>query len=126
MENRHILVVEDDGDDYEILCGHLRNAKNFNFEIAWAQNLSRAREYLATGSFDAVLLDYRLHEGRGTHIVDEILAGAGDPRLVLLSGNEDSYLDPHATQLLRRGAIRFVSKRSLTPEELVDVLTSGS
>ncbi len=117
-----ILLVEDDDDDVEITLARLNECAGHDFQVTVSTTLDDARRQLAETTFDAVMLDYRMPQGKGTELVREILELPTHPRLILCSGNEDSFLDKEAMAMMRQGTVRFLTKRSMSQEELIDLL----
>jgi DNA-binding response OmpR family regulator len=88
-------------------------------EVTAAETLARARELLAEGEFDAVLLDYDLPDGKGSELLDCLRArdpgGMLRVRVVAVSSRDDAN-----EVLVRAGAIAAVNK--LRMAELTEVL----
>lgn len=121
--SRRILILDDDEEDLEILQDHLANCADLNCEVTALTSIEAAEEALAGEPFDAVFLDYRLQgRDKGTVLLDAIDRLPNEPRLILCSGNEESFLDQDAMQRMRSGQVRFLSKRSITPQELTDLV----
>src|SRR5262245_36386169 len=60
-----ILLVEDNPADARLIREMLAQAEGVRFEIAYADRLSPALDYLRKGGIDAVLLDLSLPDSRG-------------------------------------------------------------
>jgi two-component system NtrC family response regulator len=79
-----------------------------------ASTLQDAREKLANGAFDAILLDLRLPDGNGIDLLREITTRGDDLAVIILTANAD--LDS-AIQALRYGAYDYLIK----PCQLTDI-----
>lgn len=98
-----ILIVEDDRD----LSRGLRLAlRDMEFEIALCFDLRSAREKIAHGAPDLVLLDVNLPDGSGLDLLRESRA-AGDTPVILLTAN-DTEMDVVAG--LDGGADDYITK----------------
>ena len=130
MDNRlRLLVIDDDEDDFIILRDALAPDASGSdgvpgFDLDWVPNLSRAREQLLKGGYDAYLIDYLLGPdsgldlvawARGRHLPYPliVLTGQGNPdvdRAALEAGADDylvkGYVDPEALARTIRYAVR--------------------
>jgi DNA-binding response OmpR family regulator len=84
-------------------------------EVTVASTLAEARAFLARESFDAVLLDYDLPDGKGGELLEEIRQQPLDLRVIGVSSREENNL-----RLLALGADAVVSKMNFG--EVVGVL----
>lgn len=89
-------------------------------EVTIAPTLTAARNALATGRFDVVLLDYDLEDGKGTELAEELRHASVRPLMVAASshamGNE---------RLLQAGADAVCSKMEFARiEEILPSLPS--
>lgn len=75
-----LLVVEDDRQLVSLLREQLNLA---GYEPVIAMTLAEAREQLADGRFDLVILDLNLPDGDGLDLAEEISAGYKTPMLML-------------------------------------------
>jgi DNA-binding response OmpR family regulator len=98
-----IFIVEDDRDLGRGLKLALRDME---FEIALCFDLRSAREEIAGGAPDLVLLDVNLPDGSGLELLREIKA-AGDTPVILLTAN-DTEMDVVAG--LDGGADDYITK----------------
>jgi CheY-like chemotaxis protein len=58
-------------------------------ELTVVPSIAAAKDGLADGTFDAVLLDYDLDDGKGTELLAFIRALPGSPRVIATSSHDD-------------------------------------
>ena len=80
-----VLVVDDD-ESLRLLCRV--NLELDGYRVVEATGLGEARELLAAGGVDAVLLDVHLGDGDGRDLMREL--GEGRPPVALFTGSEQS------------------------------------
>ena len=78
-----IVVVDDELMIRKALETQLRNKR---YSVASAGDLKSARKILARDSFDLVFLDLRLPDGEGTDLLEELMAKADGPMVVMMTG----------------------------------------
>ena len=79
-----VLLVEDDASNRVTLTALLEDER---FGVDEADSLAEARGLIAAGkTWDCVLLDLQLGDGRGTELVPCLRASAPGARIVLMSG----------------------------------------
>jgi len=103
MSSAHLLIVDDD----RALAQMLRlDFQELGYRVSLAGSCRQARQILAETSFDLLLLDYHLADGKGT----ELLAMCHDQRpelpVILSSGDTQRQ----GLQAIARGSCRFVPK----------------
>ncbi|HLM66950.1 MAG TPA: PAS domain S-box protein, partial [Longimicrobium sp.] len=107
-----VLLVEDDEDDYvvtrELLSG------GAGFALDWAPTAAEGLHALARGTYDVVLLDYRLGTGTGLDFL-RALPGEDVPPVILLTGQAGDGTDLAA---MRLGAADYLDKDELSPAVL--------
>lgn len=69
MSGPRILVVEDDTDQRRLVASILRGRK---FLVSEAETVAEARASLAKSPFDLVISDWKLPDGEGTELLDEL------------------------------------------------------
>jgi signal transduction histidine kinase/CheY-like chemotaxis protein len=92
-----ILLVEDNPGDADLVREALASASD-RIEIAHVDSLAGARERLAVGSIDVVLLDLSLPDATGLQGVERLHGAAPDVPIVVLTGNQDEVLGARAVQ----------------------------
>jgi two-component system nitrate/nitrite response regulator NarL len=97
--------------------------RQFTTEIA--TTLDQTKAALKSGrSFDLVMLDIRMPGMLGLKSIDEVIAAAGNTRVVLLSGNADKVMVQSAVENGARGLIpKTMSIKSVV--SVVDFILSG-
>jgi two-component system response regulator AtoC len=107
----HALLIDD---NHDFLSGLAEITKQEGFGVALAGSLSEARECLARGPVDLVVVDLVLPDGKGIELLKELKdptsAPTGDrkgPDVIIVSGTAtvDSAIDA-----LRLGALDYLTK----------------
>jgi PAS domain S-box-containing protein len=129
----HILLVEDDEDDYIITREMLSRSLQTYFHVDWAESFTEGKRLLETGQYDAVLMDYDLGDGTGIELIREfahrgypgtflLLTGRGTPEVDVeaMEAGASVYLNKSEinTMLLER-SIRYGMERKQIENELV-------
>ena len=117
-----ILVVEDDEVDRMAVSRALKTA-GIPVDMTVAVDCKSAMEAIASHcantiqeeSFECVLLDYRLPDGNGLALVQEIRGAGSKVPLIVLTGQGDEQL---AVELMKSGATDYLPKSKLSPETL--------
>jgi PAS domain S-box-containing protein len=110
----HVLLVEDDEDDYVITRDLLDGVGEGSFRLEWIAEYGEAVRAVRERSFDVILLDYRL----GGHTGDDFIADVRDyctAPIVLLTGQADRETD---MRMMRLGAADFLVKSRLDAQVL--------
>jgi len=112
------LVIEDDREMANLLKRIIGNKFSFDVEVAY--DCATARRRLLEQDFDIVTLDYRLPDGAGLDLLDEITEGGGDhPPVIMVTGHGD---EDTAARSFRSRASGYVVKDAKLPEMLVDAV----
>jgi two-component system phosphate regulon response regulator PhoB len=111
-----ILAIEDDWTVRTVLEHTLKSA---GYDIDLVPGISDARQLLAEGHYDLVLLDLNLPDGNGLDLLRDIRKdlGAGVPVLVLSGLRQEEVV----VRGLELGADDFVTKPFSPPELLARV-----
>lgn len=94
MDQRRILIVEDDRTQNNVLANFLRRE---NFEVFSAYDLKTAREMLCD-SISLVVLDVILPDGNGLCYLKEIRKGSNVP-VIVLTALDDEYTQINTFEL---------------------------
>jgi two-component system, cell cycle sensor histidine kinase and response regulator CckA len=105
-----VFLVDDDEDDYVLTRRLLSEVTSVRFELDWTKQYEEAREAIRKQSHDVYLVDYRLGERDGLHLLREsVLKGCRAP-IILLTGLGDREVD---LQAMRAGAADYLIKSQL-------------
>lgn len=98
-----ILVIEDNPDDAILMERALRDTASVEFADSGAEGIKKA----GAGSFDAVVLDYRLGDLTGTEVMAQIRESRQDLPVIVTSGMGSHFI---VARTLALGAREFVNK----------------
>ena len=98
------MVVDDEMMIRKALETQLRNKR---YSVASTGDLKGARKILARDSFDLVFLDLRLPDGEGTDLLEELMAKADGPMVVMMTGYGSVE---SAVSCMQMGAFDYVVK----------------
>ncbi|MCS6873983.1 MAG: sigma-54 dependent transcriptional regulator [Pyrinomonadaceae bacterium] len=98
-----ILIVEDE----ENFVGSLQDFFEDRYLVKTANSLRFARSELSQDSFDVILLDNFLPDGKGIELIPEILRRSDRSKIILITAFPD-FKD--ATEAIRRGAFDYIPK----------------
>jgi two-component sensor histidine kinase/ActR/RegA family two-component response regulator len=109
MENKpiHVLLVDDDEDDYVFTCQSLVEATPGEFRMDWVATYEAAVEAMARHQHDVYLLDYRLGASNGLELLREMIAKGVKAPMILLTGQGDREIDIEA---MKAGAADYLTK----------------
>jgi CheY-like chemotaxis protein len=102
-----LLLVEDDEDDAVILKRTLAKIPDARFEVTWVTSGAAALEALATGWYDATLIDCNLGGTSGVEFIRDATAAGCVTPLIMLTGQRDRATDMVA---MKAGAADFLEK----------------
>ena len=85
----HLLLVEDDEDDYIFTRHLLGESRVHRFEVSWADRMESALNYLDDTKVDIILLDLSLPDSFGWETFTKVRAHVPDVPIVLLTGVHD-------------------------------------
>jgi signal transduction histidine kinase len=109
-----LLLIDDDDVDRMAVRRALVGA-GVTCEIVEAATANGGIAHARAGSFDCVLLDYRLPEMSGSEALSELLVGDAPPPVIVLTGHGDEAL---AVELMKAGASDYLAKGGLTAMRL--------
>ncbi|MFB6274977.1 MAG: ATP-binding protein [Halothece sp.] len=112
-----VLLVEDDEVDQMAVHRALKKGvDDDDLIVVSAQDCAGAIQNLTRhDDIECVFLDYRLPDGDGLHLIQEIRKEHEFLPLVVLTGQEDHQV---AVDLMKAGAIDYLSKDNISPEHL--------
>lgn len=111
----HILVVDDDEDDYLIIKDYINNIKGHNFIIDWCYEHGEAAKKICEGNHHLYFVDYRLGAKTGLELIQESIKNNCEEPFILLSGNGNHAIDLMA---MESGAVDYLVKGELNSEKL--------
>ncbi len=128
----HVLLIEDDEDDYIITRDLLAEELSQGFRVVWAKDLAAGLEQLSVATFDVVLLDLSLPDSQGLPTFTAVHESSQRVPVVLLTGLSDESLGVKAVQegaqdylvkgeldgLVLVRAIRYAIERKKTKDQL--------
>ncbi len=115
--NLRVLVVEDEPGTAYMIGKLLR--KKLGSEVEVAGDLSAARRMLGLSYFDIVTLDYKLPDGTGLELLEEISEKGGHPPAIVLTGRGD---EKTASQSFMLGAAGYVVKDEMIASALPEAI----
>ncbi|MHC4480471.1 MAG: GGDEF domain-containing response regulator [Planctomycetota bacterium] len=111
-----VLVVEDDGEDAEILERHLRRAIDRPIRLRRLAAEEEAWAALINGRFDLVFLDLNLEgPGSGMGLLRRLEKGGVDTPVVVVTGGGDQL---RAVEAMKAGAYDYLVKGDLSADLL--------
>lgn len=113
-ETLNILIVDDDEVDRIAVRRSLKNA-GVQMEITETTDCESAIAALKQQQFDCAFLDYRLPDGDGLTLVQDIRSSGIKVPLVVLTGQGDEQT---AVALMKAGASDYISKSKVSSESL--------
>jgi serine phosphatase RsbU (regulator of sigma subunit) len=111
---RRLLLVEDDEGD-AFLVRELLDETDASRDVTWVRSLAEARAAMATDSFDCVLMDLGLPDASGLDALRDILDGATDTAVLVLTGLAD---EQSGTDAMAAGAQDYLVKGQVDAELL--------
>jgi signal transduction histidine kinase len=115
----HVLLVEDDPDDRDIVSEFLSATERRVFSLETADTLSTGLERLSTETVDVVLLDLFLPDGDGLDTFTQLHSRFPNVPIVILTVLNDAEV---ATRAVRDGAQDYLCKEDLSAELLIRTL----
>jgi CheY-like chemotaxis protein len=122
IQTVNLLHVEDDLMQQRMIAHHLKAAPEYAFVITAVPSESRAMECLQSARFDLVLLDYKLEQGDGLHLLGRIRQLDPIIPIIAISGMATAEI---AAQLVQAGADDYFNKRELKSADLVKSIRSS-
>jgi DNA-binding NtrC family response regulator len=110
MKEGNLLLVDDDRNLLQSMADWLRS---LGYSVEAASNLDAARALLEKKNFDLALIDVRLEDGEGFHLLTECREKSPGTAVLLMTGygTVDS-----AVEAIRRGAFDFLTKPLIDDE----------
>lgn len=106
----HILLVDDDEDDFFLTREMLSDVRRGSFNLHWAPSYTVGLDALREGKYDAVLVDYSLGVRTGLDFIRSALESGVRSPMIMLTGHGSYDVDVEAMQA---GAADYLSKIGL-------------
>ncbi len=111
-----VLLVENNQRDCLVVSRALENGCENPVTIISANSCATAvRELETNPDIECVFLDYRLPDGDGLSLIQQVRQQFNKLPLVVLTGQDDHQM---AVDLMKAGAIDYLSKDNISPENL--------
>ena len=115
----HVLLIEDDEDDYILLQKILAKIPHERYDLRWEHTYTAGLAAMLEGKHDLCLVDYRLGASNGIELLKEARSRGYRLPIVLLTGVEGGEID---IQALQAGADDYIAKEQLQGELLRRIL----
>ena len=106
-EKLHILLIDDDEDDYLITEDLLYDIGEQHYKLDWVSTYLEATDVIARKEHDVYLVDYRLGQETGLDVLRWAVANGIDTPFILLTGQGDHRVDLDA---MEAGAADYLVK----------------
>ena len=111
----HVLLIEDNEDDAELIRTALCEQEPHDISLDWADRLDTGVSKLMAGPVDAVLVDLSLPDSHGLETLERVRPQAGEAAVIVLTGLDNELV---AEKSLLRGAQDYLVKGRLTGDAL--------
>ena len=103
----HVLIVDDDEDDFVVAQSLLSKIEGQQFKVEWAASYEDGLAAIERGRHDVYLLDFRLGARSGLELLREIVSSGRKAPAILVTGQGDHDIDVEA---MRAGALDYLVK----------------
>ena len=107
----HVLLVDDDEDDYLITRDLFEDSAHLDVELQWIDQVEPALAEIRQQRHDLYLLDYHMGPHNGLDVLREALRAGCRAPFIMLTGQGGRQVDLEA---MRMGAYDFLVKGELT------------
>lgn len=111
----HILMIDDDEDDFYLVSQLLQDISPGQYDLAWAPTYSKAVEEIERKKHDIYLVDYRLGPYTGIDILHHFQQLQYKAPVIMLTGKGDYSIDKEAMQA---GASDYLVKGEISADLL--------
>lgn len=115
MRSPHVLLIDDDEDDFVIIRDLIDAARHARYVLSWESTYVAGHAALLSGAYDVCLLDYRLDLGNGIDFVRSVTAEGCTTPIVMLTGRGDDEID---TAAMKAGAADYLVKGEIDTDDL--------
>lgn len=109
-EVTHILLIDDDEDDYILTRDLLKEIPTRKFEIEWISSYDKGLTEILQDKHDLYLIDYRLGKRTGIDMLKSAIAEGCRKPIIMLTGKGDQEID---MQAMRSGAADYLVKGTI-------------
>ncbi len=107
----HVLLVEDDEDDYILFQDVLSDFKHMEVELTWLDSYNKALEFIENRTADIFIVDFQLRGHTGIELMHELMERGIRKPFIILTGQGDYDVD---IQAMREGASDYIEKDLIT------------
>lgn len=111
----HILMIDDDEDDFFLVTELLHDISPGQYKLEWASTYEKGLAALKNNTHDVFLVDYRLGPNTGIDILHQIQQMPNQLPVIMLTGKGDYKIDQEAMQA---GAYDYLVKGEITADLL--------
>ncbi|MBS0028440.1 ATP-binding protein [Chitinophaga sp. 22321] len=111
----HILMIDDDEDDFFLVTELLHDISPGQYVLEWASTYQKGIAALENNSHDVFLVDYRLGPNTGIDVLRRIQQMPNQLPVIMLTGKGDYKIDQEAMQA---GAYDYLVKGEITADLL--------
>lgn len=111
----HILIIDDDEDDFLLTSEHIKQITDRQFKIDWCFKYTDAIRRISDHEYDLYFIDYYLGARTGLDLIKEAVALQCEEPMVLFTGKGNQMIDREAMQA---GAMDYLVKSELTVEKV--------
>lgn len=111
----HLLVIDDDEEDFEIFSDLINQIHDQHFNIEWCSDFAKGSRALRHGTHDIYFIDYHLGAKTGVDLIKEAMANGCTKPTILLTGQGNEKVDKEA---MHAGAVDYLVKANLSSEQL--------
>lgn len=121
-EVKHILMIDDDEDDFFLVNTLLRDVSADQYILEWAPTYEKGIEAIEKKHHDLYLVDYRLGQYTGLDILHHFQHINYEAPVIMLTGKGDYAIDNEA---MMAGASDYLVKGEITGPELERAIRYG-
>jgi two-component system, sensor histidine kinase and response regulator len=115
----HVLLVDDDEDDYLIVRNIIGRISGSEFKLHWVSSLQAATQAITDAAYDVYLVDYRLGEMTGIELLNQFDLIQRPEPFIILTGAGDERVE---RQAMKMGVADYLVKGTFSPELLSRVM----
>ena len=113
-KHRHILIVDDDEDDFFITSEYITSIPGLLSVVDWSYNYNDALKKMLSQTYDIFFVDYRLGIKTGMDLLHDAIKKGCETPIVLLTGKGTQEIDIKA---MEGGAYDYLVKSELNSEK---------